>query len=772
MLCWCGEIFVIEMPMHPLRLALLLAMLSNCAAGEEVLISRGSLWKYYYNGAVPAAWNQAVFDDSTWPSGLAQIGWGEGDEKTVAIDDPGYAPTLYFRRTFVASNAPATLTLRLVADDGAVIYLNGDEVLRRNMPFGKPDFLTAATVNVVTNENDFVQFGLFAGTVHAGTNTICVELHQHPDGGQDASFDLELVANIPIATPRVTMRWPTNGAVLGLDDLVLQAQASDADGGIAQVMFYANGAPVGVTSDEIYSYVWHNPPPGRYVLFARALDNIFSSADSDPVHVQIGDVSGPPALIRGPYLQSGSSTGMVVRWRTDWISDSVVRFGTNAGSLDRAMTNTTLTGEHSVRIGGLSPDTFYHYTIGSSEAELLRDDDCHFRTAPTNARPVRIWAIGDSGTADVNAAAVRDAYREATAGKETDVWLMLGDNAYGLGRDEEYQAAVFDMYSQLLRKTVVWPTLGNHDAGEFEFGDADDFGRAFTFPQAGEAGGVPSGSGLYYSFDYANAHFVCLDSFLSDRSTNGAMLSWLRSDLEQTAKDWIIAYWHHPPYSWGDHDSDADNFEIEMRQRVNPLLEQYGVDLVMSGHSHEYERSFLLNGHYGYSWDFLPGMALDATVGREEENGPYRKPALGMGSERGTVYLVCGCSGQGGAADFPLYPAMATNHGGWGSMVIEINDLKLKASFLRPNGDIDDSFTIDKSAAVTNGPALKVARQGNEIIVEWPTSKPAFALQAVKGVEEASWESVTNESIDIGRTRRANIEASATNRFFRLKSED
>src|SRR5207248_1686180 len=158
--------------------------------------------------------------------------------------------------------------------------------------------------------------------------------------------------------------------------------------------------------------------------------------------------------------------------------------------------------------------------------------------------------------------------------------------------------------------------------------------------------------------------------------------------------------------SWGTHNSDDDLWQTDMRERALPILESYGVDLVLSGHSHVYERSFLLDGHYGYSWQLQPSMILNGRLGGAglDDAEPYRKPAGGLGAHRGTVYAVCGCSGEGGLGDFPLHPAMAVNHGGFGSMVIELNGLQLKASFLRPSQEIEDWFAIDKSAPTTIRP--------------------------------------------------------------------
>jgi hypothetical protein len=199
-------------------------------------------------------------------------------------------------------------------------------------------------------------------------------------------------------------------------------------------------------------------------------------------------------------------------------------------------------------------------------------------------------------------------------------------------------------------------------------------------------------------------------------------------------------------------------------------LEDYGVDLVLSGHSHVYERSFLLDGHYGYSWDYGPEMALDSSLGREDAAGPYRKPAGGSGSNRGAVYVVCGCSGEGGSPeDFPRHPAMALNHGGFGSMVIEIDGLKLKASFLRPTGEYDDHFTIDKSEPLTNGPSLRIARGTNGPVLIWPTSQPAFELQSAQTLRLPEWRTATNPVIITGRGKQA-VVGETTNTFFRLRS--
>jgi hypothetical protein len=755
-------------------IAVCVFMAAGVGFAQEILIPRGAIWRFWTDGSPATNWHQPVFNDGQWPQGRAQLGYGEGDEQTN-ISEPGFFPfTTYLRRSFTLTNPAAikSLTLRLVADDGALVFLNGRELTRKNLPLGPVAHFTAAVANIETNENTFVQLGASPLNLRSNDNTIGVELHQHGDGVADGSFDLELIANIPVERPVIEITKPANGAGFSNGPIVIETMASDASGHVTSVEFYTNGTAVGVATMQPFVWIWTNPPPGRYAIFARARNHLFYYADSSRVHVQVGpDI--PIALRRGPYLQSGSSTGLVVRWRTDGLANSVLRYGIEPTALDIAQTNLPATTEHEVTLGGLQPDTLYYYGVGTTGSMLASGPEFHFRTAPEGPRPTRIWIIGDSGTADLNAAGVRDGYAAVTGARHTDVWLMLGDNAYGDGWDIEYQHAVFDMYPDLLRRTVLWPTIGNHDAGDDPgpYGNSGrDYLAIFTLPAKGEGGGSASGTELYYSFDYANIHFVCLDSYLSDRSAGGAMLTWLRDDLARTGKDWIVAFWHHPPYSWGGHNSDDDYFQIEMRERVLPILDEYGVDLVFTGHSHTYERSKLLNGHYGYSWQLEPSMVLDGTLGRTNEAGAYRKPAGGLGAYQGAVYAVCGCSGQGGDAEgFPLHPAMATNHGGHGSMVVEISDLRLTAEFVRPSGTVEDYFTIDKTALSTIRPRMEIARGTNGVVVSWPTSRAPFGLQWAGAGAPMDWLPMRQSVGTNGRRNVVVLENEADGRLFRLE---
>jgi hypothetical protein len=409
-------------------------------------------------------------------------------------------------------------------------------------------------------------------------------------------------------------------------------------------------------------------------------------------------------LVRGPYLQSATTSSVVVRWRTDVATDSRVWFGPSPDSLSGMAVNPSVTTEHEVKLTNLAAGTPYVYAVGDETGILAGGDAQYtFPTAPPSgeARPTRLWVIGDSGTGGPNPERVRNAYLAYTAGHRADVWLMLGDNAYPSGTDAEYQAKFFEVYPMILRNTVVWPTRGNHD---FLYdGPNNDYYDIVTLPRFGEAGGFTSASEAFYSYDWGDIHFVCLDSEGSLRGPTDPMLNWLSMDLAEANETWTIAFWHHPPYSKGSHDSDdpADSGGrmIDMRENALPILEAGGVDLVLCGHSHAYERSFLLDGHYGYSWTIAQDMVVDGGDGRMNGDGAYRKPTAGPAPNEGTVYAVVGSSAQVGDGELN-HPAMFVSLAMLGSLIVDIDGLQLDAVFIDDHGISRDYFTM-----VKGGPA-------------------------------------------------------------------
>ena len=107
-------------------------------------------------------------------------------------------------------------------------------------------------------------------------------------------------------------------------------------------------------------------------------------------------------VVRGPYVQMGTDSSMIVRWNTDTATSSQVKFGSAVNSLSQTITDSAATTQHEVTLTGLSSLTRYYYSIGSEGTVLAGNDaDTFFRTSPVpgQASPTRIWVIGDPGTA-------------------------------------------------------------------------------------------------------------------------------------------------------------------------------------------------------------------------------------------------------------------------------------------------------------------------------------------------------------------------------------
>ncbi|MDL5514981.1 metallophosphoesterase [Arenibacter sp. M-2] len=427
-------------------------------------------------------------------------------------------------------------------------------------------------------------------------------------------------------------------------------------------------------------------------------------------------------VVRGPYLQSGTPTSVVVKWRTDFATESVVHYGKSLKSLSKKASSNNVTTEHEVALSGLSPNTKYYFNIGNKAGVLSESvsGEMYIITAPKAGTKqfVRAWILGDAGTANNNQRNVRDAYYDyvdaapKNSGK-TDMMLFLGDNAYGSGTDEQYQNALFDIYDDMLKKSVAWSCLGNHDGKSADSAtQSGPYYDIFTFPTAAQAGGIASGTEAYYSFDYANIHFIILDSHHTSREVGGAMYNWTKADIQNTKQDWIVTLFHHPVYTKGSHDSDTEDRLIEMRQNFMPMMEANGVDLILNGHSHSYERSYFLNGHYGFANTFNPDNISKGghTVGsngygdgKVDSNGAYQKANT---AAEGAVYITTGSAGKISGGDLN-HQAMSVSLNQLGSCVMEVEDdgrggQNLTVKFIRDNDGIDDYFTINKSARVLN----------------------------------------------------------------------
>lgn len=423
-------------------------------------------------------------------------------------------------------------------------------------------------------------------------------------------------------------------------------------------------------------------------------------------------------LVRGPYQQSATSESVKIMWRTSVASNSWVKIGETPDNLDRVFNNANIEIDHNILVTGLLPYTKYYYAIGHDDVTLATGDNHFILTAKAygDTTGFSFWTIGDAGKANIPQVMARNAFLEHTKNKPVDFAIMLGDNAYQDGKDDEYQQKVFGQefgYDSILRYLHYYPTPGNHDYNILRAGSILDYLNPFIDSgpyydihevfKNGEGGGVPSGTEIYYSFDYGHVHFISLNSetFQWTKSDPSPMRNWLRADLAANLLPWTVVIFHQPPFTAGSHNSD-DSYEfmmMHMRQYMLPILEEAGVDLVLSGHSHVYERSYLLNGFYLGSWGFDPAIhGVNMTSGNPDLGETYVKQAGG----KGTVYSVIGNSGSyTSEGSFPAksHPVNIIRDAGkdvTGSIVVDITGSTLNVEYINRFGEVLDKYSIFK----------------------------------------------------------------------------
>ncbi|XP_020092577.1 purple acid phosphatase 23 isoform X1 [Ananas comosus] len=281
---------------------------------------------------------------------------------------------------------------------------------------------------------------------------------------------------------------------------------------------------------------------------------------------------------------------------------------------------------HHVRIDGLHPGKRYYYKCGDSSLKALSEEHS-FETLPSPAPdmyPHRIAVIGDLGLTSNSTTTI-----DHLAQNDPSLILMVGDLTYanqylttgGKGAScfscsfpnapirETYQPR-WDGWGRFMEpltsKIPMMVIEGNHEiepqAGGVTF---KSYLSRFSVPSQ-ESG---SNSSFYYSFNAGGVHFIMLGAYV-DYNRTGAQYAWLKSDLHQVDREvtpWVVATWHPPWYN--SYSSHYQEFEC-MRQQMEGLLYQYGVDVVFSGHVHAYER---MNRVFNYTLD--PCGPVYITVG-------------------------------------------------------------------------------------------------------------------------------------------------------------
>lgn len=398
-----------------------------------------------------------------------------------------------------------------------------------------------------------------------------------------------------------------------------------------------------------------------------------------------GYCSGAQQILVEPYLQPGNNPTLsreqkVVIWQTDSVPATYVVEYTQGNSMDNAQKMSVakvssvqlkLMGKTSILyravLTGLQFDSEYAYRVRTGE-QLITSASFTTRTKKSITRFV---AFGDCGTASPQQKAI--AYQVSL--QKPQFVLVTGDNVYTTGRVIEYHARFFPVYNApeaapdkgapLLRSVPFYMLLGNHDVQAFDLDKYPD-GLAYFYyndvplnaptteltvkatgqPQVIKAFEKATGGrfprAANFSFDHGNVHIVCLDANPYVNPLDPYLMDWMKEDIRNTKADWVIVSFHQPAFN-----SSKAHYNYQQMRLLSPVLEKLGVDLVLNGHVHNYQRSLPLQfapkkNEVGDRYVISPEGRVDGTFTLDQEFDGITKT-----TPKGVIHIVTGAGGAG-----------------------------------------------------------------------------------------------------------------------------
>ena len=298
--------------------------------------------------------------------------------------------------------------------------------------------------------------------------------------------------------------------------------------------------------------------------------------------------AGSKAISRHPYLQSTTLTTTNVVWgSTEGRGTVVLRDpghskvvakseAVYAGDANRGKPR--LAAQHidgkelaaddiyvvRAELTGLEPSHLYCYQLLDGELALTEPAPLTTAAAPNAPNALRFVALGDTGSGSPAQLAIA----KRLAAEPFDLMLFLGDLAYESGTPGQFESRFFAVYRDFMRYVPVYPAIGNHERRTRE---GRPYFEAFVLPEPER----------YYSFDWGDVHFVSIDT----TERNAEQLIWLDQDLAKNKLPWVIVFGHHPMYT-----NSLRGPQLWIRRAFAKILTRHKVDLVLTGHEHQYER--------------------------------------------------------------------------------------------------------------------------------------------------------------------------------------
>ena len=574
---------------------ILFLSLQSVFAQDVTLVSKNSVWKYYQEGNMPTgSWTTSEYSDASWSSGNAILAWGVMDVGAAQTTLTTRIETIYFRQSFnyTKTGTETKMVLNYIFDDGAVVYLNGIEIARINMPAGTPTYSTWTTV--VGNESTYTLLELPPAALTAlvtGANVLAVEVHNVNNTSSDLGMDCSLTVSSSAATAACKhIRFGSSGNPLNGLTLTWRSTGTTDKIRWGYSSSYENGEFPGTRranySDNQFDYVFSSPVTPNATIYYQLYDS-----------------------------QSGA-----------WTSQKTYKTGSEE-----------------------TTNKFSFTSLGDSRTNLTD------------------W----------------QAIANAAAANQSD-FVMFGGDITNTGTGTEYDSW-FDYAPTFIQNSVFYHTVGNHEI----VSDASfvNYKSLFTMP----------GNEEYFSFSYGNAIFLVINS---EKPSDAAQLAWLQSTLAaNTGKTWKFVMLHRPFYTSPSHTGEMDSYF----GTIWKAFDDYGVDVVLNGHTHNYQRSKPINRN------------VSTTTAVAE---------YGSNPGQGRCEIVAGAAGAplSGAATSGLWWLQSTlNDHHYCNIAIDGNTLSFKA--YKNDQTIFDQFVISKSSpalVISNVQAINTTE--TSATINWTTN--------------------------------------------------
>jgi hypothetical protein len=300
-----------------------------------------------------------------------------------------------------------------------------------------------------------------------------------------------------------------------------------------------------------------------------------------------------------PYLQDVRQDSIHILWETSHPTISKARHREVGASTWIETSNENLVTQHNLGINSLNQDTLYEYQVLQEGMTNWISNTYTFKTSPATDASYRVAIYGDSQKHyEIHTEIAANILRQGPG-----IILHTGDLVENGTQKNEWYQQLFFPAEPMIANIALYPTMGDH---EFVETDPMLFYEYFEHP----------GNDRWFAFTYGCTRFVGLDTNIStDFAPNSLQYNWLLDEMQSPVFQealWQIIYFHEPPFTSGIHTP-----KLTVQEYLVPLFEQNGIDLVFSGHNHQYERSYkdgiyyiVTGGGGGYLYDF-PNVDLN-----------------------------------------------------------------------------------------------------------------------------------------------------------------